>query len=156
MYIADANVGMLIFDLSDARNPVLAGKFYVFKANVSGLFQGYGGKSVAVSGNYAFLNGASRKGLYIVEVSDPSNPREVYHLEGKAIHDIAISGGNVYLARADGTSQFELLDVRNPYQPKVADTLYIADIRPECHSSAPFWLHIRSFRQYLAHFQNAG
>ncbi len=125
MYVADANTGMLIFDLSDKRNPELIGTFYVLKSNISGFFQGWGGTSVAVSGNYAFLSGANKQGFYIVDVSDPAMPKEVYHSIGKEVYDIAISENDVYLARADGTSIFELLDVSNPYAPKTVGTFSI-------------------------------
>ncbi|MDO9097055.1 MAG: Ig-like domain-containing protein, partial [Candidatus Methanoperedens sp.] len=90
-------------------------------------FQGWGGTSVAVSGNYAFLSGANKQGFYIVDVSDPAMPKEVFHSTGKEVYDIAISGNDVYLARADGTTIFELLDVSNPYAPKIADTFSITD-----------------------------
>ncbi len=124
MYVADANTGMLIFDLSDRRNPEPVGTFYTLKSNISGFFQGWGGTSVAVSGNYAFLSGANRQGLYIVDVSDPAMPKEVFHSTGKEVYDIAISENDVYLARADGTTLFELLDVSNPYAPKIAETYW--------------------------------
>ncbi|MFA4934573.1 MAG: hypothetical protein WC568_01930, partial [Candidatus Methanoperedens sp.] len=127
MYIADANTGMLIFDISDRRNPELIGTFYVLKSNISGFFQGWGGTSVAVSGNYAFLSGANKQGFYIVDVSDPAMPKEVFHSTGKEVYDITISENDVYLARADGTTIFELLDVSNPYAPKIADTFSITD-----------------------------
>lgn len=127
MYVADANTGMLIFDLSDPGNPELVGTFYVVKSNVSGFFSGWGGISVAVSGNYAFLSAAQRQGFYVIDVSDPTSPKEIFHSTGKEIYDIATSGKDVYLARADGTAQFELLDVSNPYLPRIADSFSILD-----------------------------
>lgn len=121
MYVADSNTGMLIFDLSDEANPLLVGKFYVQQSDVSGYIQGLGGIAVAASGNYAFLTGARRMGFYIIDVSDPSTPTEMFHTIGtKIVYDIAISDGGVYLAQADGTSQFDLLDVSNPHAPKIA------------------------------------
>lgn len=127
MYVADTNTGMLIFDLSDPGNPELAGTFYVVKSNVSGFFQGWGGISVAVSGNYAFLSAAQRQGFYVIDVSDPTSPKEIFHSTGKEIYDITVSGKDVYLARADGTAQFELFDVSNPYLPGIADSFSILD-----------------------------
>jgi hypothetical protein len=127
MYVADSNIGMLIFDLSDRRNPELVGKFYVLKSNISGFFEGWGSIAVAVSGNYAFLSGAERKGFYIVDISDPYNPREVFHSVGKNIYDIEISENGVYLAMADGTPEFVLLDVSNPYLPKIIDSFFITE-----------------------------
>ncbi len=127
MYVADANTGILIFDLSDPRNPALAGSYLTLSANISGFFQGWGGKRIAVSGSYAFLNAASRQGLYIVDISDPASPRDVYHSIGKEIYDIAVSEDGVFLARADGTARFDLLDVSNPYAPKNLGNFSIFD-----------------------------
>ncbi|MGB8218689.1 MAG: hypothetical protein WCE94_15430 [Candidatus Methanoperedens sp.] len=127
MYVADSNTGMLIFDLSDRKNPALVGKFYVLKSSVSGFLAGWGGIAVAVSGNYAFLSGAERKGFYVVDISDPANPTEVYHSVGKNIYDIKISENGVYLAMADGTPEFDLLDTSNPYLPKIIDSFFITD-----------------------------
>ncbi len=127
MYVADANTGLLIFDLSDPRNPELVGKYYVLRANISGFLQGWGGIVVAVSGNYAYLSGANRRGLYIVDVSDTKNPKEVFHPIGKEVYDIAITEDGIYLARADGSAQFDLLDVSNPYTPKITSTYSIYD-----------------------------
>ncbi|MCX9025827.1 MAG: hypothetical protein OIN85_07005 [Candidatus Methanoperedens sp.] len=127
MYVADSNTGMLIFDLSDRRKPELIGKFYVLKSNISGFFEGWGGIAVAVSGNYAFLSGAERTGFYIVDISDPTNPTEVYHSVGKNLYDIQISENGVYLAMADGTSEFDLLDASNPYSPKIIDSFFITE-----------------------------
>lgn len=127
IYVADANTGMLIFNLTDRMNPELIGTFYVLKSNISGFFQGWGGISVAVSGKYAYLSGAERKGFYIIDVSDPVNPQEVYHSIGKVVYDIAISRDLLYLARADGTSQFDILDISNPYLPKNIDNITIPD-----------------------------
>jgi len=127
MYVADANTGILIFDLSNPRTPELAGKYLTLKANISGFLQGWGGKVIAVSGNYAFLSAASRQGFYIVDIADPTNPKDVYHSVGKEIYDIAVSEDGVYLARADGTAILDLLDVSNPYAPKTTDTFSIPD-----------------------------
>ncbi len=141
MYVADANNGMLIFDLTDKMNPELVSVFYVVKSNVSESCStyayspgticwhttGWGGTSVAVSGKYAFLNGANRQGFYIIDVSDPVNPTQLFHSIGMEAHNIAVSGNDVYLARADGTVSFELLNVSNPYAPKVASTFSIPD-----------------------------
>jgi hypothetical protein len=127
MYIADANVGMLIFDLSNPRNPELAGMFYVLKSNMSGSLQGYGGKAVGVSGNYAFLSGEERKGFYIIDVSNVTRPVEMSHSIGKIVYDMAIADDGVYLARANGTTQFDSLNISNPRLPQIVDTFSIAE-----------------------------
>lgn len=126
MYVADANTGLLIFDLNDMRRPGLAGMFYILKSNISGSLQGWGGISVEVFGNYAFLSSAFNRGLYIVDISNKTAPREVFHSLGKKVHDIAVSGNEVYLARADGTSDFELLNVSDIYAPEITGSFSIA------------------------------
>ena len=125
MYVADTNIGMLIFDISQHRSPTLSGMFYVLRSNISGSLQGWGGESVAVSGGYAFLSGAQRKGFYLIDVSNPTEPIEVFHSIGKEIYDIAVSENKVYLARADGTTQFDVLDIGNPYNPKITGSFFI-------------------------------
>lgn len=128
MYVADANTGMLIFNLSNKREPVLAGRFYIVRTNASGFISGWGGMAVAVSGRYAFLSGTRREGFYIIDVSNASNPKELFHSAGKNVYDIAASGNYVYLARADGTPQFEMLYVSNPHAPNTTGTFSINDI----------------------------
>ncbi|TRZ90942.1 MAG: hypothetical protein D4R88_02710 [Methanosarcinales archaeon] len=127
MYIADENTGMLIFNLTDRKNPGLVGMFYILRSNVSGSLQGWGGMAVAVSGNYAFLSGQKAKGFYIIDVSNPSKPREVFHSGGKNVYDISASDIGVYLARADGTTQFDILNISNPSMPQIVDGFSILE-----------------------------
>ena len=129
MYVADTNTGFLIFNLTNQTNPELAGKFYVLKSNISGTLQGWAGISIEVSGNYVFLSAEKRNGFYIVDVSDPENPQQVYHSLGKSVYDIAIQGNDVYLARADGTSEYNLLDVSNPYAPNTTGIFFINEVK---------------------------
>lgn len=127
MYVADSNTGVLIFDLGNMRKPVLVGRFYILRSNMSGTLQGWGGISVEVTGNYAILSGAQRKGLYIIDVSDPGNPKEISRSSGKTVYDIDIFGEDVYLARADGSSRFDLLDISNPYSTSIIGNFSIIE-----------------------------
>ncbi|MFZ3383321.1 MAG: hypothetical protein WA144_05295 [Candidatus Methanoperedens sp.] len=129
MYVADANTGFLIFNFTDRINPELAGMFYVFKSNISGTLQGWAGISIEVSGDYVFLSAEKRNGFYIVDVSDPESPEQVFHSLGKSVYDIAIHGNDVYLARADGTSEYNLLDVSDPYAPNNTGTFFINELK---------------------------
>lgn len=129
MYVADTNTGFLIFNSSTRINPELAGMFYVLKSNVSGTLQGWAGISIEVSGNYVFLSAEKRVGFYIVDVSEPESPEQVFHSLGKSVYDIAIQGNDVYLARADGTSEFDLMDFSNPYAPNITGIFYINEIK---------------------------
>ena len=129
MYVADANTGFLIFNFSDRINPELAGMFYVLKSNISGTLQGWAGISIEVSGNYVFLSAEKRVGFYIVDVSNPESPKQVFHSLGKSVYDIAIRGNDVILARADGTSEYNLLDASNPFAPNNTGTFYINELK---------------------------
>lgn len=126
MYVADANAGLLIFGLYDKKDPTLIGMFYILRSNISGSLKGWGGISVEVSGNYAFLSGAYNRGFYIIDISDKTAPREVYHSLGKNVYDIALSGNDVYLARSGGTSDFDKLNVSNIYAPVITGSFSIA------------------------------
>lgn len=128
MYVADANTGLLIFDLYNGREPSLAGMFYILKSNYSGSLQGWGGIAVEVSGDYAFLSGDYNKGFYIIDISNKTAPREVYHSLGKNVYDIAVSGADVYLARAGGTADFEKLNISDIYAPKITGSFSINDV----------------------------
>lgn len=129
MYVADSNTGFLIFNLSNRINPELAGMFYVLKSNDSGTLRGWAGISIEVSGNYVFLNAEKRNGFYIIDVSDPEKPKQVFHSLGKDVSDIATHGNDVYLARAYGTSEYNLLNISNPYAPIISGTFYINEIK---------------------------
>lgn len=113
--------------MTDRKNPGLVGMFYILRSNVSGSLQGWGGMAVAVSGNYAFLSGQKAKGFYIIDVSNPSKPREVFHSGGKNVYDISASDIGVYLARADGTTQFDILNISNPSMPQIVDGFSILE-----------------------------
>lgn len=125
MFVADANTGLLIFDLYNRRDPSLTGMFYILKSNVSGSLQGWGGISVEVSGNYALLSGDSNKGFYIIDISNKTAPREVYHSLGKNVYDIAVSGNDIYLARADGTADYDILNISNISSPVITGSFSI-------------------------------
>ena len=129
MYVADTNTGFLIFNLTNRTNPELTGMFYVLKSNISGTLQGWAGISIEVSGNYVFLSAEKRIGFYIVDVSDPESPQQVFHSLGKNVYDIAIHGNDVYLARADGTSEYNLLNASKPYAPINTGTFFINEIK---------------------------
>ena len=129
MYVADSNTGFLIFNMSNRINPELAGMFYILKSNDSGTLRGWAGTSIEVLGNYVFLSAEKRIGFYIIDVSDPANPEQVFHSLGKNVYDIATHGNDVYLARGDGTSEYDLLDISNPHSPITSGFFYINEIK---------------------------
>jgi hypothetical protein len=129
MYVADSNTGILIFDIGNRINPELAGMFYVVKSNISGTLQGWAGIAIEVSGNYAFLSVENRVGFFIIDISNPERPKQVFRSLGKSVYDIAIHGKDVYLAKSDGTSEYDLLDISNPYAPNITGSFYINEIK---------------------------
>lgn len=71
--------------------------------------------AVAVSGNYAYL-AASARGLYIVDLTDPANPRKISHYETAGfIAEVKIVGNKVYLA--DNVEGLIILDISNKARP---------------------------------------
>ncbi len=128
MFVADANTGLLIFDLYNRRDPSLVGMFYILRSNASGSLQGWGGISLEVSGKYAFLSGDYNEGFYIIDISNKSAPRGVYHSLGKNVYDIAVSGNYVFLARADGTTDFDILNISNISAPVITGNFSIPDM----------------------------
>jgi len=75
--------------------------FYILRSNISGSLQGWG-EYQWKSQELCISSGASNKGFYIIDISDKTAPKEVYHSPGKNVYDIAVSENDVYLARADG------------------------------------------------------
>lgn len=117
MYVADANVGMLVFDLR-GRRPVEVGRFYILKSNISGSVSGWGGIAIAVSGSNVYVVGDQRQGFFVLDVSNRSKPKLVYRLTAKPVYDVAALDNLVYLAQADGTPSVLVLDMSNPYKPQ--------------------------------------
>jgi hypothetical protein len=71
---------------------------------------------VAVSGPYAYV-AAMRAGLRVVDVSDPSTPREVGFYEALTpAHDIAVSGSHAYVAALK--AGLRVVDVSDPSTPR--------------------------------------
>ncbi len=73
-------------------------------------------EGVAVSGAYAYV-ADGWKGLRVVDVSNPAQPREVgsYDTPGWA-EGVAVSGAYAYVA--DGGASLRVVDVSNPAQPR--------------------------------------
>ncbi len=96
----------------DITNPAFSRK--VGELNVGGLVETDTYRS-QIAGNYAYL-AAGEKGLAIIDISDPTNPQFVTHVDtaGRA-EDVATFGDHVYVA--DTRGGFAAIDITNPEQP---------------------------------------
>jgi hypothetical protein len=100
LYVVFAGaVGMHILDVSDTSSMTILGEFDLES-----------GRSVAVSGNTAFLT--DREHVYAVDVTDPTTPTELDSLlTGKLHFDIVVSGSHAFVAAGyDGVRVFDISD----------------------------------------------
>ncbi len=90
-YVADADAGLQVIDVSNPANPQRVGGY-----DTSGYAYG-----VAVSGNYAYVADCDA-GLQVIDVSNPANPQRVggYDTSGYA-YGVAVSGNYAYVADGD-------------------------------------------------------
>ena len=117
-YIACANAGLQIVDISNPADPRLAGNLpLIGTAN-----------RVCVSGNYAYI-AAQDGGLVIANVSDPSNPTQIKQIQEFKFLGIPITAYDVYVNLpyvyvATGDNGLMKIDVSDPVDPKPL-TLYV-------------------------------
>jgi hypothetical protein len=106
-----AYVGMgphlVVMDVGDPTRPVVLGRTGILPDVVQG---------VAVSAAYAYV-ADYYAGLRVIDVSNPSSPREVgfYDTSGTA-YGVAVSGSYAYVA--DGPAGLRVIDVSNPSSPR--------------------------------------
>ncbi|TKJ41068.1 hypothetical protein CEE37_05220 [candidate division LCP-89 bacterium B3_LCP] len=103
-YIAEGNAGMRVVNFFDPANPIEVGSCGAI-GDV---------ESVDVSGDYAYT---LSQGLYVIDVSDPTNPIRTGYYEGNWYYetDIAVSGDFAYLSVCDGGLQ--IIDISQPSNP---------------------------------------
>jgi PKD repeat protein len=89
---------LVVLDVSNPASPAVLGSL-ALPGSV---------KKIAVSGAFAYV-AAGGAGLLIINVSDPTHPTEVGHLDGPA-YDVALSGNRVFLAAGD----LRIYDGSNP------------------------------------------
>jgi len=76
------------------------------------------GNDVFVSGNYAYVTGAS-SGFYVVDISDPTKSHIVGSYEVFGAYGVHVSGNYAYVASPSG---LQILDVNDPTKPFLADS----------------------------------
>ena len=131
-YVANGSNGLRIIDVSDPTNPKVVGDFY---RKVDGAPAGnYVG--VSVSGDYAYLTDSdyglfSDAGLLVIDVSDPTNPKEVGSYSSSdfnTIDAVSVSGGYAYVAGDNyGTGGLRIIDVSDPESPQEVGSFDIGD-----------------------------
>ncbi len=84
---------------------------------------------VATSGQYVFL-ASSLSGLRVLDISDPTSPRQVAQLDTPGVANSVVAQGNyVYLAAHSATkgeqcwSCLQIVDVSDPYRPSLVDSV---------------------------------
>jgi len=101
-YVALGTNGLEVIDVINPVQPQWAGTF-----STAGVAQ-----SVAVSGHYAYLAGV---GAYVIDISDPTNPRRVGKGADMWCECVALQGNYAYLT-GDGLRVF---DIANPTSPRL-------------------------------------
>lgn len=101
--IQDGN-NILIFDITNAINPVLLGSYSAENSIVA----------LDADESYAYL--ALFTGLEIIDISNPINPVKISQLEfvDDGINDVSTTNGYVYLA---GNPGLRIIDIANPVLP---------------------------------------
>jgi hypothetical protein len=98
-----------IIDISNPANPILVSTFQ--------LPAGYPPTAITVQGNYAYV-GDFYGDVFIVDVSDPSNPQAIGRMlaSGERVQSIVIQETMLYATTADGPG-INVFDISNPNSP---------------------------------------
>ncbi len=117
-----------IINISNPTNPVLVSTYY--------LPSGDGPTAILVKGNYAYL-GDGFGYVFIIDISNPSNPKEIGHLltYGEFVKSIAVKDTVLYASMGD--RDVEIYNIANPskpfYLPYTVDTSGYAPLTIEGH-----------------------
>ena len=103
LYICDGISGLVIWDITDVREPEYLGNYDT---------PGYA-CAVYVQDNYAYVADGDR-GLRIIDVSTPETPREASSLEMTTACGVYVQGQYAYIADIG----LRIIDVSNPYNPQ--------------------------------------
>jgi hypothetical protein len=127
-YVARAERGVGIVDVSDPRNPAVIGGIALADA-----------RDIVVRGRYAYVADAE-KGLAVLDVGDPRAPELIGSRFTSDARGVALLGNVAYVA--DGAMGIKAIDVSNPRNPSriaslaganarglavAGSTLYVAD-----------------------------
>ncbi|MCK4642096.1 hypothetical protein KAU32_00530 [bacterium] len=114
-YVADADSGLQIINISDPSAPTLAG-------TCNTPYSAYG---VYVSSNYAYVADCD-SGLQIININDPSAPTlaGTYNTPDNA-YGVYVSGNYAYVA--DAASGLQIININDPSAPTLAGTYNTPD-----------------------------
>jgi len=135
-YIADPELGLVIYDVSESTAPVKAARL-----NLKGSVE-----DIAVQGNFAYLTYDDNDvvprecGLHVCDISNPENPSLAGTLvAGTALDsDVPASGQMKIWMNADYAylakkSVIIIVDVRNPANPSRKEIWYLPGLPPHGH-----------------------
>ncbi|WP_225225502.1 DUF4114 domain-containing protein [Komarekiella delphini-convector] len=109
-YVADANYGLQIIDITDPSTPFLKGSL-----DTTGLAY-----DVAVVGNYAYIADTT-SGLQIIDITNPAAPSLKGTFDTIFALNVAVGGNYAYVV--DITSGLQIIDITNPSAPFLKGTL---------------------------------
>ncbi|WP_226889029.1 DUF4114 domain-containing protein [Nostoc sp. MG11] len=109
-YVADANNGLQIIDITNPSAPFLKGSL-----DTTGLAYG-----VAVAGNYAYVADTT-SGLQIIDITNPAAPSLKSTFDTIFALNVAVVGNYAYVV--DITSGLQIIDITNPTAPFLKGTL---------------------------------
>ncbi len=123
-YVADGSEGLVIFDVSDPRQPVVLGTF-----DTPGYALG-----VAVVGNLVYV-ADYRSGLRIIDVSNPAAPIAVGSqvISGES-YAVVVEGGRAYLA--DLANGLRVIDIAAPASPSLIGSYILPGCVPASRTDA--------------------
>ena len=106
-----ADADLIVFDLTDPSRPWPVARLKLPGARFVGLL----GSTAVVS---FFGSDAAHGGIYLVDVSNAWQPRQVGVFLTDAVWETAAQGTTVYLLAGEGTETVHVVDVSVPRQPK--------------------------------------
>ena len=106
-FVANAEYGLQVIDITDPANPVLAGS-YDTPSSAWG---------VAIAGNHAFL-ADDASGLQVIDISDPSSPVLAGSYDTGNAYGVAVAGDHAFVA--DWFGGLAVIDISDPTSPVLA------------------------------------
>ncbi len=109
-YVACDTSGMAVIDVFDVYTPTLDTTLDLGNTIV---------ESIDIAGNYALL-GCLGLGLYIIDISDPLQPAEIYNYDTPGFTEqvhAEQAGGSTIVHIADGGGDYSRVDITNPTNP---------------------------------------
>lgn len=144
VYIVGGGLSFQVADYTDEYAPVLAGSL-----SLAGSFP-----SVAVSGSVAAVANwsADGDGLYLVDVSSPTNPTLLASaLPDDLVQGLAISGNYVFLNVSSPQIAFKVVDISDPAAPVLVKTVPLENTGSICRRLA-----IAGNYAYIATYLSSG